>query len=214
MRRISEIFGNEENRDKSLVNEAMFRTRCAIPGIVQSYNLSTNTAEIQPAIRERVVREDGTIEYVNLPLLINVPVVFPQARGVGITFPIKKNDEVLVIFSDLSIDNFWEKGSVQNPVEVRRHDLSDGIAIPCLLSQVNKNTSSDLNIKSKDSSISITDEDITLRTASGSFSFNQFLEWKQKIDEHTHDFNYIDSDSGVIFNRSGTTEEMNEDQGE
>lgn len=45
------------------------------------------------------------------------------------TFPIKKDDECLVIFSDLSIDNWWESGNVQNPVEQRRHDLSDGMAI-------------------------------------------------------------------------------------
>ena len=205
MRRISELFGNEENRDSSLINEAMFRTRCAIPGVVQSYNSNTNTAEIQPAIRERVVKEDGTIEYVNLPLLINVPVVFPQSVGIGITFPIKKNDEVLVVFSDLAIDNFWEKGSVQNPIEVRRHDLSDGIAIPCLLSQKNKSTSSDLTMKNNPCSIKITNEDILLTTPSGSFSFNDFLQWKQKMEAHYHSFNYMDNNGVEDVQRSGTT---------
>ena len=210
MRRISELFGNEENRDSSLVNEAMFRTRCAIPGVVQSYNSNANTAEIQPAIRERIVKEDGTIEYVNLPLLINVPVVFPQAVGIGITFPIKKNDEVLVVFSDLAIDNFWEKGSVQNPIEVRRHDLSDGIAIPCLLSQKNKSTSSDLTMKNNPCSIKITNEDISLTTPSGSFSFNNFLQWKQEVDSHTHGFSYIDTNGTITYDRTGTTDGPNE----
>lgn len=118
----------------SLVNEALFKMRCCIPCIIQSYDRVKNTVEAQPAIRERVVREDGSVQFVNLPLLTNVPVVFPRTHNYGIAFPLSKNDECLVLFSDLSIDNFWLKGSIQNPVEVRRHDLSDGIAIPCSLS--------------------------------------------------------------------------------
>lgn len=114
--------------------DIMFRIRCAIPAIIQSYNPGTNTVEAQPAIRERLVLEDGSIQYLNLPLLINVPVAFPSSGSASITFPIGKGDECLIIFSDLAIDNFWTSGSVQNPIEVRRHDLSDGIAIPCSLS--------------------------------------------------------------------------------
>lgn len=116
--------------------DIMFRIRCAIPAIIQSYDPGTNTVEAQPAIRERLVLEDGSIQYLNLPLLINVPVAFPSSGSAHITFPIGKGDECLIIFSDLAIDNFWTSGSVQNPIEVRRHDLSDGIAIPCSLSVV------------------------------------------------------------------------------
>ena len=63
------------------------------------------------------------------PLLVNVPVAFPQAGAYSITFPVSKGDECIVLFSDLSIDNWWKYGNVQNPVEQRRHDLSDGMAI-------------------------------------------------------------------------------------
>jgi len=120
--------------DQNNAADIMFRIRCAIPAIIQSYDPSTNTIEAQPAIRERLVMEDGSIQYLNLPLLINVPVVFPSSGSASITFPIGKGDECLIIFSDLAIDNFWTSGSIQNPIEVRRHDLSDGIAIPCSLS--------------------------------------------------------------------------------
>ena len=120
--------------DQNQAADIMFRMRCAIPAIVQSYNASKNTIEAQPAIRERLVLEDGSIRYINLPLLINVPVAFPSSGAASITFPISPGDECLIIFSDLAIDNFWVSGSIQNPIEVRRHDLSDGIAIPCSLS--------------------------------------------------------------------------------
>lgn len=129
-----QTINSQSQIDQNNAADIMFRIRCAIPAIIQSYDPGTNTVEAQPAIRERLVLEDGSIQYLNLPLLINVPVAFPSSGSASITFPISKGDECLIIFSDLAIDNFWTSGSIQNPIEVRRHDLSDGIAIPCSLS--------------------------------------------------------------------------------
>lgn len=132
--RLSQTQGSDARTYDEIVSESGYRIRCSIPCIVQSYDSNNNTIECQPAIREKIINPDNSTQYVNLPLLINVPVVFPHTGLYGIKFPIQKGDEVLVIFSDLSIDNFWEKGNIQNPIEARRHDLSDGIAIPCSLS--------------------------------------------------------------------------------
>ena len=115
----------------------------------------------------RIINEDGTIQYVQLPLLVNVPVVFPGSSDFELKLILKQNDECLVLFSDLSIDNFWEKGSLQNPVEVRRHDLSDGIAIPCRLS---------LQKRSEEVKASIVvgnDGKIIFNSASGTFNSEQ-----------------------------------------
>lgn len=131
---IQQIINSQPQLDQNNAADVMFRTRCAIPGIIQSYDATQNTVEVQPAIRERMVMEDGSVQYINLPLLVNVPVSFPSSSSSSITFPINPGDECLVVFSDLAIDNFWSYGSVQNPIEVRRHDLSDGIAFPCSLS--------------------------------------------------------------------------------
>ena len=119
--------GNEQRTDAQRRNDA-FNTHVCLPCIVQEYDSSKRTVDVQPAIRERYVGEDGKIQYVNYPLLVNVPVCFPSAGGYHIHFPIKRGDECIVIFSDLSYDNFWLHGNVQNPVEQRRHDLSDGLA--------------------------------------------------------------------------------------
>lgn len=103
----------------------------AIPGIVQSVNLSEMTVSVQPAIQGTVEQSDGTILNVNLPPLIHVPIVFPSAGGFTITFPIAAGDEVLVLFSSRCIDSWWQAGGFSNvPMEMRMHDLSDGFAIP------------------------------------------------------------------------------------
>ena len=175
--RVSGWTASENQIYENLINEAMFRTRCCIPCIVQSYNSANNTVECQPAVRERIINEDGTIQYIQLPLLINVPVVFPGSENFDIKFPLSKNDECLVFFSDLSIDNFWQKGSVQNPVEVRRHDLSDGMAIPCRMSLPRREVSSKASIVVDDKG------NITFNCKSGSFTSEELY---KIVNTHFH----------------------------
>lgn len=173
--RLSNLIGNDNQVLSNVMNETMFRTRCCIPCIVQSYNADENTVECQPAVRERIIKEDGSTEYVNLPLLINVPVVFPSSAAFSLKFPIANGDECLVVFSDLSIDNFWLHSGVQNPVEVRRHDLSDGIAIPCKLSTVKNDTASPVSIE-------VANNDVTIKGPYGSVTGRQLY----KLLSHTH----------------------------
>ena len=175
--RVSGWTASENQIYENLINEAMFRTRCCIPCIVQSYNSENNTVECQPAVRERIINEDGTIQYIQLPLLINVPVVFPGSENFDIKFPLSKNDECLVFFSDLSIDNFWQKGSVQNPVEVRRHDLSDGMAIPCRMSLPRREVSPKASIIVDDKG------NITFNCKSGSFTSEELY---KIVNTHFH----------------------------
>lgn len=180
MLRISDWASGDEQLNEKVINETLFRTRCCIPCIIQKYNPEENTVEAQPAIRERIVMEDNSIKYIQLPLLINVPVMFPETKLGGVKFPLSKGDEVLVVFSDLAIDNFWEKGTVQNPVEVRRHDLSDGMAIPCCISKKSKTEYGDFlslkwgnsQIKVFNGQILVTVGDASIQMVSGNITFN------------------------------------------
>lgn len=180
--RISGWTGNDNQIYENLINEAMFRTRCCIPCVIQSYNKSKRTVECQPAIREKIINEDGSVQYVNLPMLVNVPVSFPSCGSFEVELPISSGDECLVLFSDLSIDNFWLKGNVQNPVEVRRHDLSDGIAIPCNLS---------LASKKPVLKISVEGNDIKFTGSYGSFTGRELY---NMIHEHYHTINISGSE--------------------
>lgn len=101
----------------------------ALPGIIQSYDPASMTVSVQPAISGKITGEDGASSPVNLPILPDVPVVFPTGGGFTLTFPIKDGDECLVVFSSRCIDGWWAGGGVQEPMESRMHDLSDGFAI-------------------------------------------------------------------------------------
>ena len=172
--RLSDLYGNELTEREKLKSDVMFNLRCCIPCIVQSYDPEKGTVECQPAIREKIINQNEENEYRNLPLLLNVPVVFPSNSEYSVTFPLEKGDECLVLFSDLSIDNFWEKGNVQNPIEDRRHDLSDGIAIPCNMSLTKeRRTGNGLLLSSSGSSILISGSEITIGVGSRSITFTQ-----------------------------------------
>lgn len=100
----------------------------ALPCEVDSYNPDAVTVNVQPLIRIPVRKEDGELELLQMPLLLDVPVMFPCAGGFTITHPIHKGDECLVSFADRNIDLWWQSGGIQNPFDMRKHDLSDGFA--------------------------------------------------------------------------------------
>lgn len=130
--------GSEQHLDSALAKTIMSNLRVSMPGIIQSFDPETVTCVIQPAIKGSETDEAGNPVSLNLPLLVDVPVVFPRGGGVTLTFPVKAGDECLVIISDCCIDFWWQSGGVQEPVDTRRHDLSDAFAIVGPQSQAQK----------------------------------------------------------------------------
>ena len=110
----------------------------AMPGIVQSFNSDAITAVVQLAIKGVVQSPSGAAKFVDMPLLVDVPVYFPRGGNCTLTFPVSKDDECLVVFSARCIDGWWQAGGVQAPMEPRMHDLSDGFAFVGFFSQPKK----------------------------------------------------------------------------
>ena len=112
---------------EALKQEILSSLRCALPGIVESFDPETQTACVRPALRSR--RGSGpdapTVPY---PLLREVPVFFPGSRASVLTFPVSPGDECLLIFADACIDGWFGTGGDPLPPSARRHDLSDAFA--------------------------------------------------------------------------------------
>lgn len=130
------------DRDNTAIHaqDLMFDTlkqqiRCAVPGIIQSFDNVKCTAEVQPAITEIFYNYNGEKKNIKLPLLQDVPVIFPASGSAMLSFPVNKGDECLLIFADMCIDGWWQNGDIQNQAEQRRHDLSDAFAILSPFSQ-------------------------------------------------------------------------------
>ncbi len=126
-----------------------------VPGKFLSYDYKTQKCSVQPLLRKVYIEKTA----VNLPVIENVPVVFPRSSSAGITFPIHKGDKCLIIFCERSIDEWKSQGEISTPQDPRRYDLSDAIAIPGLFSFSDKSLSSnntDVEIHNKSFVISLT----------------------------------------------------------
>jgi hypothetical protein len=126
----NERIQNPEELQRSIFENLMSGVWTALPGIIDSVGPDGQNVSVIPAIRAKVTDQNGIVTDVELPLLVDVNVLFQRAGGFALTFPIKAGDECLVIFSSRCIDSWWQSGGVQNQAELRMHDLSDGF---CLL---------------------------------------------------------------------------------
>ena len=109
---------------QGLRREIFSSLKCAVPGIIQNFNSSRQTAEIKIALQATV----GTAVQ-NYPLLVDCPCVILGGGGGVLTFPIQQGDTCLVLFCDRSIDNWFSTGNVAPPDQQRAHSLADGIAL-------------------------------------------------------------------------------------
>lgn len=140
-----------------IMSEVKSDIRVALPAKVVSFNPSKQTVSCIPTVRE-LVNLNGKVSYKDLPILEDVPIIMPRAGGWVITLPIKPGDECMVVFQDLCIDGWWFRGGIQNWNDLRRHDLSDAIAIFSPWSQPNaisNYSTSEVELRSLDGSIKL-----------------------------------------------------------
>lgn len=113
----------------------------ALPGRIETFDGSL--ASVKPLIKK--VFTDGV--ELSLPVIPGVPVIFPATSDFQFTFPLKKGDDCLIIFSERDLSNWIAKGEDSIPADTKKYDLSDAIAIPGLYSPaVDPKTYDDTNV--------------------------------------------------------------------
>lgn len=100
----------------------------ALPGRVESFDPTTGRATVQPVVKKRYA--DGRVE--SLPVVPNVPVVWPRTGAAALSLKLVKGDGVLLVFAERALERWLALGGEQEPGAPRRHDLSDAVAIPGL----------------------------------------------------------------------------------
>lgn len=136
-----ELINDAEDTFRIFFDARLAQVWTALPGIVKGVDLSRQTLSVQPAIQGTLTSQKGQKSEktnVNLPLLVDVPIVWPRAGGFACTLPVQAGDEVLVVFASRCIDSWWQSGGVGAQAELRMHDLSDGFAIFAPTSQAKK----------------------------------------------------------------------------
>ncbi len=109
---------------KTARDNTMVMLHTMLPGIVVSYDESTRTAVVQPAIYDGAEAMEP---------IEDVPVLFPRGGGFRLVFPLVKGDEVEIRFSKVDPARFLVTGEVSKADNVRRGGLY-GFAVPASIS--------------------------------------------------------------------------------
>lgn len=163
-----ELINDTEDTLRLFMESQQSQIWTALPGIVKAVDLTKQTVTVQPSIQGKLKSQEGKQSNVNLPLLVDVPIVWPRAGGFACTLPVQAGDEVLVVFASRCIDSWWQSGGVGAQAEMRMHDLSDGFAIfaptsqPKILSDV-QTDGIELRNESRDTYIKLTNGKIFIK---------------------------------------------------
>ncbi|WP_368489331.1 Gp138 family membrane-puncturing spike protein [Clostridium sp. BJN0013] len=169
-RNIPELIGSNDEFYRKFKENIQSTLKVCSPGIIQSFNKDEQTVTVQIALRELITQPNQTKVWSNVPLLLDVPIQLPRGSNTVLTMPIKEGDECLVIFSDRCIDSWFSYGGVQNQIEKRSHDYSDGFALVGVWSQPNvipdySTEATELRTIDGNTKISLKEEEININAA-------------------------------------------------
>jgi len=111
---------------KQAADKSSYDLRVSCPAVIERYDKDKMLADVRPQLKRKYT--DGTV--VRSPLIYNVPVAQLRAGNAFIHMPLKKGDQVLLIFADRSLEKWLTSGGEVDPDDVRKHHISDAIAYP------------------------------------------------------------------------------------
>lgn len=118
----------------------------SLPATVTAYNSEEQTISAKPVMNEAY--KEGDIS--EFPEIDYIPLIFTGSGGGSLTFPVNVGDEVLLMFSSRSFDNWWDSGETQELSSTQRYnDLNDAIAL--------------IGLTSKGKSVKANEEDVELK---------------------------------------------------
>lgn len=106
---------------KDTIQNEITTVHTAALGKVESYDAAEGTATVLPLATGYIAGR-----FVDYPRLYKVPVVMPRLGDISVTYPVKKDDVVLLVFCERSL-NRWMESDVE---EIGAFSFKNAIAIP------------------------------------------------------------------------------------
>jgi hypothetical protein len=116
---------NFENGIVKLIESFINDIHTSMPGKIVSYDGARQTCTVQPCIKNKYIEQE---EYEDLPLLLDVPVLFPGSGDFWMTWDVKPESYCWLMFAERSIENFIMDGGLVEPGSFSTYDLSDAVA--------------------------------------------------------------------------------------
>jgi hypothetical protein len=114
---------------KQAIDNRLLDVHTALIAIVESYDAEKQLVDVSPVLKRCVKAVNGADVKEQLPMLCDVPVLFPRAGGYFISLPIKPGDFVQLIFNEVDIEE-WLEESPSTMTSSERFTMQGAIAIP------------------------------------------------------------------------------------
>ncbi len=116
------------------LSSAMYAVHTSLPAKVEKYDAKKHTATVKPAVN--MLMDNGV--QIEIPSLMEVPVVFPASKFFDLEFPLDEGDGVLLLFQESDIST-WKNGDFPAiPAVASRFNLDSAVAIPGLVPSPSK----------------------------------------------------------------------------
>ena len=122
----------------SAIQTQLVDVHTAIPGRVESYDVTRQVANVKPMLRRVLRSEEMDRITEELPVIPCVPVAWLKGGGAFVTLPLAVGDTGLLIFAEHLIDRWRATGEDVDPGDLRRHDLSGAVFYPGLSTAANQ----------------------------------------------------------------------------
>jgi hypothetical protein len=119
---------------KHAIDNRLLDAHTALIAKVESYDAKKQLVDVSPVLKHRIKNHEDEWVSEQLPMLCDVPVLFPRAGGFFISFPIQPGDFVQLIFNEVDIEEWFEKSSSVVTCN-QRFTLQGAIAIPGIYPQ-------------------------------------------------------------------------------
>jgi hypothetical protein len=193
------------------IHNRLLDVHTAMIAKVESYDAHKQQVNVLPVLKRRIKDIQGQWVNEQLPMLCDVPVLFPRAGGYFISFPIQPDDFVQLVFNESSIDE-WLLGGGSSLDSPDRFTLQGAVAIPGVYPEYNPLNGAHENnfVAGKDNGlqIHIDDRKIRLGSADASEALAIASKVRQELDaikktfnKHTHlsSMGSIDPTNVMIF---------------
>ncbi len=156
LRRDSQLCGSEDERlvtMREMIDSAVTGVHTVCPGIIDAFDAATMTVRVKPSIKKLFYPDGANGVWVDLPVIVDVPLCVMSGKGYALTFPIASGDECLLLFAERAVDNWHDQGEISEQAAKRKHSLCDAFALVGVRSKPNVITNyntSEVELRSKD----------------------------------------------------------------
>ena len=112
---------------KDAIDAKLYELHTCLPAEITA-DEGNGFVTVQPLLKKQYI--DGTVTLP--PAIQGVPVVVPRGTDYWVKLPYKVGDTGLAIFCERSIDNWKVSGGQVDPMDTRKHDMTDAVFVPGL----------------------------------------------------------------------------------